>query len=84
MLSENEKLDKFKHLLEYFVSHLEWIVNKDQSHVGYATYIQPLESSHTFVQSGKGQKANFKIQRQIKQWEDLGENNNVAINISQS
>ena len=44
MLSENEKLDRFKHLLEYFVSHLEWVVHEDQSHVGYATYIQPLRN----------------------------------------
>ena len=80
MLSENEKLDRFKHLLEYFVSHLEWLVNHDQSHVGYATYIQPLESSHTFVKSGQGYKGES-IQHQIEQWDDLGEDRNVAIAI---
>ena len=80
MLSDNEKLDRFKHLLEYFVSHLEWLVNHDQSHMGYATYIQPLESSHTFVKSGQGYKGDS-IQHQIEQWNDLGEDNNVAIAI---
>lgn len=80
MLSENEKLDRFKHLLEYFVSHLEWLVNHSKSHVGYATYIQPLESTHTFVKSGKGDKGDS-IQHQIEQWNDLGEDNEVAITV---
>ena len=78
MLSENEKLDRFKHLLEYFVSHLEWVVNKDQSHVGYATYIQPLETTNNFYKSGYGYKGGG-IQHQIEQWADLGEDRNVAI-----
>ena len=33
---------QFKHLLEYFVSHLEWAVNQNPSHVGYQTYIAPI------------------------------------------
>lgn len=78
MMSENEKLDRFKHLLEYFVSHLEWVVNKDQSHVGYATYIQPLETTNNFYKSGYGYKGGG-IQHQIEQWADLGEDRNVAI-----
>ena len=77
-MSENEKLDRFKHLLEYFVSHLEWVVNKDQSHVGYATYIQPLETTNNFYKSGYGYKGGG-IQHQIEQWADLGEDRNVAI-----
>lgn len=78
MMSENETLDRFKHLLEYFVSHLEWVVNKDQSHVGYATYIQPLETTNNFYKSGYGYKGGG-IQHQIEQWADLGEDRNVAI-----
>ena len=81
MLSENEKLDRFKHLLEYFVSHLEWRINKDQSHVGYATYIQPLVTTNNFYNSGYGYKGES-IQHQIEQWADLGEDRNVAIAIS--
>ena len=30
---------KFKALLEYFVSHLEWIINNDKNHIGYDKYI---------------------------------------------
>ena len=78
MLSENEKLGRFKHLLEYFVSHLEWVVHEDQSHVGYATYIQPLETTNNFYKSGYGYKGGG-IQHQIEQWADLGEDRNVAI-----
>ena len=44
------------------------------------TYIQPLESSHTFVKSGQGYKGES-IQHQIEQWDDLGEDRNVAIAI---
>ena len=80
MLSENEKLDRFKHLLEYFVSHLEWVVHEDQSHVGYATYIQPLRNTNNFYYSGYGDK-NDSIQSQIEQWNDLGEDNNVIISV---
>ena len=81
MLSENEKLDRFKHLLEYFVSHLEWRVNHNKSHVGYATYIQPLERSHTFVKSGHSESGE-NIKYQIEQWNDLDEGNKVEITIS--
>ena len=80
MLSENEKLDRFKHLLEYFVSHLEWVVHEDQSHVGYATYIQPLRNINNFYYSGYGDK-NDSIQFQIEQWNDLGEDTNVIISV---
>lgn len=81
MLSENEKLDRFKHLLEYFVSHLEWRVNQNKSHAGYATYIQPLENSHTFVKSGHSEIGE-NIKYQIEQWNDLDEGNKVEITIS--
>ncbi len=81
MLSENEKLDRFKHLLEYFVSHLEWVVNQNKSHVGYATYIQPLENSHKFLKSGHSESG-YRIKHQIEQWNDLDEGNKVEINIS--
>lgn len=80
MLSENEKLGRFKHLLEYFVSHLEWVVHEDQSHVGYATYIQPLRNINNFYYSGYGDK-NDSIQFQIEQWNDLGEDTNVIISV---
>ena len=57
---------KFKHLLEYFVSHLEWVVNKDSSHPGYIEYISPIND---FKKGGQGWN-NGKIQEQIKEWAD--------------
>ena len=34
--------EQFKHLLEYFVAHLEWCVNEDQNTIGYQNYIKRL------------------------------------------
>lgn len=55
---------QFKHLLEYFVSHLEWAVNQNQFHPGYQTYIASIPK---FIKSGQGHKGN-NIQRQIANW----------------
>ena len=38
----NENYFKFKKLLEYFVSHLEWIVSGNTDNRGYNDYIKPL------------------------------------------
>lgn len=61
-----DKYDKFKHLLEYFVSHLEWIVNRDKSHIGYAQYIKPI-LKNGFKEAGQGWNDGA-IQEQIKDW----------------
>lgn len=59
---------QFKHLLEYFVSHLEWAVNQNPSHVGYQTYIAPIPN---FKYSGQGY-ASANIQHQIENWCQYG------------
>ena len=66
----NMKEDKyiyFKHLLEYFVSHLEWCNNGDTSFIGYNTYIKPLLDAKKFKFTGQGWNGD-QIQEQIKQW----------------
>ncbi|WP_210149606.1 McrB family protein [Chryseobacterium scophthalmum] len=72
--------EKFKHLLEYFVAHLEWLAsNSDTKNRGYALYIEPLHSKNEFYATGQGYNGG-NIQNQIKNWEDY-ENGNVYINI---
>ena len=58
---------RFKHLLEYFISHLEWCVNKDETFIGYHKYIQPLVDSNNFKLSGQGWNGG-NIQKQIEKW----------------
>lgn len=71
-----DKYIKFKHLLEYFVAHLEWVVNYDPSYSGYQTYIAPIKN---FKKSGQGWDGN-KIQEQIKEW-DCYNGETICINI---
>ncbi|MFY1045975.1 McrB family protein [Chryseobacterium sp. GP-SGM7] len=72
--------EKFKHLLEYFVAHLEWLAsNSDTKNRGYLSYIEPLYSKNEFYATGQGYNGG-NIQNQIKNWEDY-ENGNVYINI---
>lgn len=70
---------QFKHLLEYFVSHLEWVLNQNPSHVGYQTYIAPIPD---FKYSGQGYKG-AKIQGQIADWSTY-ECGTICINIYSS
>lgn len=62
-----DKYTKFKHLLEYFVSHLEWVEHQDTSHPGFATYIRPILDN--FKKSGQGWKDDS-VQEQVKDWAD--------------
>ena len=71
-----DKYTKFKHLLEYFVSHLEWVVNNDISHAGYNTYISPIKN---FKKAGQGWK-NDKIQEQVREWSDY-DGDTICINV---
>ncbi len=57
---------KFKNLLEYFVSHLEWVINSDKNHIGYAKYIKHIPS---FRKSGQGYNGQ-NIQTQISAWDN--------------
>lgn len=72
-----DNYSKFKHLLEYFVAHLEWVENQDKNHIGYKTYIQPI---HKFKSSGQGWKDDS-IQNQISQWDTYNNNDKACINI---
>ncbi len=62
---ENDDLERFKSLLEYFISHLEWCENQDSKFIGYEKYIKPIEK---FRSTGKGEKGNG-IQSQINNWD---------------
>lgn len=70
---------RFKQLLEYFVSHLEYVENSDTTHVGYAQYIQPIKN---FAKEGTGWRGeHIPIQKQILKWSRY-ECSNICINIS--
>ncbi len=59
---------KFKHLLEYFVTHLEYCQNGDANGRGYREYIEPYGSD--FARTS--QNSNFdKVQNQISKWSNL-------------
>lgn len=80
-LTFDEKLDNFKSLLEYFVSHLEWEVNRDPTHVGYGFYIRPLLERNCYCSYGQGQQGDA-IQQQIEPWAHiLDDAGFVGINI---
>lgn len=70
---------QFKKLLEYFVSHLEWIENKDDSFKGFPIYIKSLVDDSTFKMTGQGYDG-AGIQNQVENWDkyDLGK---ICINI---
>lgn len=71
--------EKFKHLLEYFVAHLEWIINSNEDGRGYELYIKPLIEKNEFYTTGQGYN-NGSIQNHIKDWENY-ENGKICINI---
>lgn len=79
MKKGEDKYVRFKHLLEYFVSHLEWCSNNDTSFIGYNSYIKPLLDTKRFNASGQGWKGH-KIQEQIDEW-SVYDANTVLINV---
>ena len=72
-----DEYSKFKSLLEYFVSHLEWVVNGDLGHIGYDKYIKPI--GNNFKKGGQGYN-NHAIQGQIKAWEQY-DTGKLCINV---
>lgn len=68
---------KFKHLLEYFVAHLEFCVTNNTSNRGYGKYIKPLDE---FKRGGQGRKSH-NIQKQVEKWVDYSEGK-ISININ--
>ena len=59
------KYTRFKSLLEYYVSHLEYCQNESVDCRGYSKYIEPIKNE--FKKSGQGYN-NRSIQNQIAQW----------------
>lgn len=70
---------KFKKLLEYFVTHLEWLINKDTNNRGYNLYLKPLIDKNEFYSTGQGYN-NGNIQKHIAEWCHY-ENGDIFINI---
>ncbi|GIM52943.1 hypothetical protein CAPN004_19730 [Capnocytophaga cynodegmi] len=60
---------KFKHLLEYFVTHLEWCQNEDTSILGYQKYIKKFVENENFYKTGQGYDGD-RIQLQIEELEN--------------
>ena len=79
MSIKEDKYTNFKHLLEYFVSHLEWCNNGDTSFIGYDKYIKPLLNAKKFKYSGQGWNGG-QIQEQIEQWAHY-EKYTICINV---
>lgn len=59
----------FKHLLEYFCAHLQYVVTDDKTVKGYEEYLKPFIKNKSFRKSGQGYNRG-KIQKQIEQWEN--------------
>ena len=71
-LTNEQKYEQGKHLLEYFVSHLEWVKNHDISFKGYEAYIKPHIDAGDFVSKGWGYRGGL-IQGMISPWQDFGD-----------
>lgn len=71
--------EQFKKLLEYFVAHLEWLINSDMVARGYKEYIKPLTDKNKFYATGQGYN-NGNIQNHIEDWCEY-ENGYIYINI---
>lgn len=59
---------KFKHLLEYFCAHLQYVVTGDETVKGYEEYLKPFVENDSFRKSGQGYNGG-NIQKQIEPWE---------------
>lgn len=68
--NDYEDAVKFKHILEYFCSHLLYIVTKQEDVPGYDTYLKKYVDQKDFKKSGQGYKGDG-IQKQISQWKNL-------------
>lgn len=71
--------EDFKHLLEYFVAHLEWLHNGELDGRGYNAYIGHLMDNNNFYSTGQGYRRG-NIQKQIEDWCHF-ENGKIFINI---
>lgn len=76
---ENSSYIRFKKLLEYFVAHLNFLVNEEENKQGYEEYIKPLIESGAFKKTGQGYFG-ATIQKQISNWENY-DSGKICINI---
>jgi 5-methylcytosine-specific restriction protein B len=75
------ELQKFKHVLEYFVAHQNYLQSSESSDIqGYDEYIKPFIDTQSFSKTGQGYNDNS-IQRQISKWDDIYPNRTLCINI---
>ncbi len=79
MKNKKEEYSRFKHLLEYFVAHLEYFANSDSTSIGYGEYIKPLVDRNAFKSSGQGYNGQA-IQTQVREWEKY-QNGIICINV---
>lgn len=78
-----KKSEQFKHLLEYFVSHLEYVTNEDTHFVGYAQYIKPHIEADAFQAHGKGCRVSSAFNDvTIAKWRDFGDDHFVSFTVS--
>ena len=66
LTNPNNEENKFKCLLEYFVTHLEYVVTKKDNSRGFEEYIKPIIDE--FTENTMGIKNPNKVQNQIKNW----------------
>lgn len=69
---------RYKCLLEYFVTHLEYVQTKSENIVGYKKYIEPILNS--FIVTGLGYNDQA-IQSQISNWANYGKHK-LCINVT--
>lgn len=76
-----DDITKFKHILEYFLAHLNYVTNGESTKVhGYEEYIKPFVDKGTFKKAGQGWKGDS-IQKQISPWANLSDGD-LCININ--
>ena len=71
--------EKFKHLLEYFVAHLEFAQSVITNSIGYRTYIEPIKEH--FTKTGNGGGKDWGLQKQIEKWESYSNGLKITITI---
>lgn len=77
--SEMSDEEKFKHLLEYFVAHLEYMQSNITDSVGYKMYIEPIKDH--FTKTGNGGGKDWGLQKQIEKWELYSNGRRITITI---
>ena len=76
----NKEIENFKHLLEYFVCHLNYVETGNESVDSFNEYIRPLMEQNKFYKTGKGYDGDS-IQNQIRHWEHYLDST-ICINVT--